>query len=564
MDESASFSGVRRSPPSLLLPLAVLSLLLRGAPLARADGPVLHEYVPDVDENEALLAVGQVDGMPGAIEQDGQVLPAPEAGASSAPPMVAAQGDGMLGEQPGRRSPTFRPDRMTELEGRLSYYAAFNPAIAPFKRVTALDRVVLAPGGSTPVLALGGRRLTRVPVEGADAPDPDGRPRDRFWGEARLDFSGGVLLPLPSVSPESRILSLRSEPSLPLQIKRDAADNFFVELSGRPPPRPVFVAFLTDAPRGYFGMEIPRVPIASATETPPPVPPSVRARALRFAAELGLSPDDDLRTALHRLTAHFRGFEESAEPPDDSGDIYLDLVRSEKGVCRHRAYGFVVTAQALGIDARFVQNEAHSWVEVRLPAGFLRIDLGGAAEGLDARDTQHRAAYQPVEPDRLPRPPAYEESYTQASRAAQMRSPDPEQLEGRWVSPDAQEQGAARASSSAAFMAGPDSSLPPDESGRAPLSIQVDQRRTTVQRGREITVTGRIEDAAGQGAAGLRVEVSLAAPDRRERMLLGVTVSGEDGYFRGVFGIPPDLGAGDYRLVVITPGDDTHLPAIAD
>jgi transglutaminase-like putative cysteine protease len=41
----------------------------------------------------------------------------------------------------------------------------------------------------------------------------------------------------------------------------------------------------------------------------------------------------------------------------------LDLARGKRGVCRHRAYAFVIVAQALGIPARFVQNEAHAWVE---------------------------------------------------------------------------------------------------------------------------------------------------------------------------------------------------------
>jgi hypothetical protein len=47
-------------------------------------------------------------------------------------------------------------------------------------------------------------------------------------------------------------------------------------------------------------------------------------------------------------------------------------------------------------------------------------------------------------------------------------------------------------------------------------------------------------------------------------MLLGVAVSGEGGQFQGRFGVPPDLAAGDYRLVVVTPGSDRYLPAIAE
>ena len=36
----------------------------------------------------------------------------------------------------------------------------------------------------------------------------------------------------------------------------------------------------------------------------------------------------------------------------------VDLALSKKGVCRHRAYAFTITAQGLGIPARMVMNEA--------------------------------------------------------------------------------------------------------------------------------------------------------------------------------------------------------------
>ena len=49
-----------------------------------------------------------------------------------------------------------------------------------------------------------------------------------------------------------------------------------------------------------------------------------------------------------------------------------------KGVCRHRAYAFLVTAQSLGIPTRLVENEAHAWVEVHDGTLWRRIDLGGA------------------------------------------------------------------------------------------------------------------------------------------------------------------------------------------
>jgi len=41
-------------------------------------GPVLHEHVPDLRPDEAILAISEGRADPAAIEQDGQVLLAPD------------------------------------------------------------------------------------------------------------------------------------------------------------------------------------------------------------------------------------------------------------------------------------------------------------------------------------------------------------------------------------------------------------------------------------------------------------------------------------------------------
>ena len=548
--------------------LSVLTVLaLSGAGVLRADGDVLHEFVPDLEPDEPLRALTRTGPSPEAIEYDGEVLPAPTAPTTSTPPMVAEQGDGTGREQPGQRSPTFRPDRITDLEGELQYHESFTPSIAPFKRVTALDAVVLADDGRTPVLVVSRTTRERLAVEGADTPAPDLRPRDRFWGEATLDFSAGRVVPLPSVSPESRILSLRSEPSVQLAVERDGADNFYGVLLSGVPAVPVFVTFLTDAPRSYFGAGLPEAEVSLLAARVPPLPPELARRALDFAAELGLNPSSRLSDALSKLTAHFRAFEESEQPPPDTGDIYLDLARGMKGICRHRSYAFLITAQALGIPTRFVQNEAHSWVEVELPElGFMRIDLGGAAHGLTAHGASERPAYQPASPDPLPRPPAYRQSYSQAAAAAEgMRKPGIEELRGRWVSP-AEDAASAQAEGRASFMGGPSTSTLAGKAPapREPLQLALAERRMSALRGRTLLVAGEARALGGKRVAGLRIEISLAAEGRRDRLLLGVSVTDADGAFVAELGVPPDLDPGDYRLVVVTPGNATYAPAIAE
>ena len=181
---------------SLTTSVAILVVALA----ARADdAPVLHEFVPDLGAEEGTLLVSSGGAQPDAIVYQGEVLPAPPGGGLRAgeQAMRASPGNG---EQPGRRATSFRPDRVTELNGTVGYYAVFRPTIAPFKRVTGLDAVTLAPDG-TPVLTIGDRRRRRIEVEGVHAPAPDDRPRDRFWGSVVLDFAQGNTVPFPSVSP---------------------------------------------------------------------------------------------------------------------------------------------------------------------------------------------------------------------------------------------------------------------------------------------------------------------------------------------------------------------------
>ncbi len=470
-------------------------------------------------------------------------------------PMLAGQGDGAFGDPPGRRSPSFRPDRITELEGTLGYYEVFTPGITPFKRVSALDGVTLNDG--VPVLGVVDDGRVTVPVEGLTAVAPDERQRDRFWGNVVLDFSEGARVPLPTVSPESRILSLHSEPEVELIIERDGADNFFA-VAKSAVPQQVRVIYVIDAPRTYFGASLPTAPTDSLVDEVQPLPAEVERSALTFARELGITRGMPLDVALRALVDHFRSFEESKTPPRDTGNIYLDLARGRRGVCRHRVYGFVITALALGIPSRFVQNEAHAWAELKLPElGWLRLDLGGAARGLEAHALGDRPSYQAQVVDPWPRPRAYEDSYTRAFEAAAQAAAGKLQTGGE-------------------SRAAGDSRLKPTLSSRTteqeltlddhrrPLTLRVTRYVPEVMRGGSMELEGEVRGDQGGPVAGLRVEISLSEQSAPRAVLLGVTVSDAHGRFHGKFAVPPQLDPQEYALVVVTPGDGTYRAARAD
>lgn len=545
---------------------------------------VLHELVPNLGADEGSSLVSSRGAEPAAIVYGGELLRAPEGGPlrSDERAMDPTPGDGRERDEEGRRSPTFQPDRVTALHGAVPYFEVFTPAITPYKRVTSLDEVRLDASG-VPYLAVSSRPRERVAVEGPGVRAPDARDRDRFWGSVVLDFTDGREVPLPSVSPESRILSLRTEPETALHVERDGAGNFIAVLEDGVAANEVRVVFLTDAPRTYFGFDEgqrwPEAPSDALGEPLTPLPARTARDAQAFAAELGLHRGMPFELAMDGLVRHFRSFAESEEPPADTGNVYLDLARGMRGVCRHRAYAFVITAQALGIEARFVSNEAHAWVEVHLPErrGWMRVDLGGSAQGLSPRNADTGPAYQPEVGDPLPRPPEYTRALAEAARQSRAGGTGAGGASSRSVNggggvgsgdadPASAEPGAAPAVDEPA-VDGPrpapsfDGPAPEPEHVRVPLALRLEQHSAEVLRGQSIEVSGAATSSAGP-ARELRVEILLRDADGSER-LLGVTVTDANGMFHGTFGVPPETRVGEHALVVRSPGDERVSAAMA-
>jgi len=558
LDESMS----RRS--AHLSALTVLALCVTAGVVAQS--VVAHEYVPNAGQDDGSSLVSSAGSAePAAIVYDGDLVPPPTGGAlrDGERAMRSLPGDGAQQEEVGRRSPTFRPDRVTALPGAVGYFEVFTPTITPYKRVTALDGIALA--GAVPVLAVADGARTEVHVEGAGAAAPDARPRDRFWGSVVLDFSDGSTVPLPSVSPESRILTLRTEPAnVAMHVERDHADNFYAVLDAPHPPRDVRVIFLTDAPRTYFGFDdgaaLPTAPSDALVADVPVLPEDVERDALDFARELGLSRGDPFDRVLGALVDHFRAFEESEEPPADTGNIYLDLARGMRGVCRHRAYAFSITAMALGIPTRFVNNEAHAWVEVHMPErrGWLRVDLGGSAQGLVSRSADRGPAYQPPVRDLLPRPEPYERAHASAQSAA------PPATSTTTTTTSTSGSGSGSTGTGTGTTSGSSDPLglgpaTPAAPARAPLALSCDQRHIEVLRGQSFDVTG-LARSRGLPADGARIEVLLRDAHGNEQ-LLGVTVSNADGVFHASFGVPPDAAVGERRLIVRSPASTRYEAA---
>ena len=142
-----------------------------------------------------------------------------------------------------------------------------------------------------------------------------------------------------------------------------------------------------------------------------------------FAAHIGIESSMSDTQIVTLLAEYFRGFIATPLPSQGRTDnLYLDIALSGIGVCRHRAIAFVLTANALGVPARYVHNEAHAFAEVEFATGgWRRIDLGGAAEGLQIHGDPDLQSHTP-QSDALPRPEGFEQNYSAAPSDATRRS----------------------------------------------------------------------------------------------------------------------------------------------
>lgn len=527
---------------------------------ARADTPgsVLHEFIPPDPGEDVSFAATTLEGdLPAAIQTPSGLATAPDPRRSPAADHV--YGGATTDDGPDS---TYEPDRDTRRPNVENYDDPFSPATAPFKRLRAYDWV-----DADYSLKVRDKSLRAVPVGGSVGPGDE-----PFYGDMSVDLIPGQPVRIPTVGPGARILRLHANPEVPVEVVRDGADNWFVRGQSRVRVRLVMeIAIVRDT----FGRAFADVDwsVLDAVEG------ALRAAGGQSGAHLhdaafrevaqaiGISRAVRPREVVRRMIDYYRGFAPSEDPPSGRQDIYLDLALSKKGVCRHRAFGFLVTALGIGIPARMVVNEAHAWVEVFDSKLWHRVDLGGAAANLDNEPDPGRPAYVPP-PDPYAWPSGRDSGQDLADRSRSQANAGGTSGGGASGSGASGAGGQSGGDAGAPSPSGAPGSPGPDAPNRLPdAEVTVGAIDGDVHRGLPLHLQGTVA-GAGSPCAHLRVDVVLQsrAPHGRDAsssapagLLPGTPIGSlstdERGRYDGAVVVPRDLALGDYDLVVQTPGD---------
>jgi hypothetical protein len=472
----------------------------------------LHEWVDIKDLHQASELVMGAQGQATAIRTPKGDLEPQEAIDATAADWInqidLLEGMDTLTESPEHQS--------------FEYHAVFNPSIAPFKRVRVFDQVT----------AQGAMQIADPILKPVQVMTPkDGiASRKKFWASMTMNFqsSNNRPTPLPSVSPDMRILQARVQPATTLQFSKDGADNFYVQSNRVGEFR---LTLLVDANKGYFSPQLSGSPSKSQINY---LKSLVAGKLSGFGKQtkkvwqaMQVSPKHVIQD-FDKIVEYYRSFE-AGQLEAPSGDAYLDIALSQKGVCRHRSYAFTITALSAGLPTRMILNEAHAFTEVYLPRqGWVRVDLGGAVSNLDVRSSAEVTMSTYSDP--FSKPESYLASDTNAAtpNGASENSGD--------ASVDGASNGQSQANDSAQNRI-------PNEGVQ--LQVNWSALPAKLERGQSVVLSGTVHQAHQNHP----VQIFLSGNDGVWQSL-GKSMVGVDGKFSLEKQLPANMNTGAFEVIV--------------
>ncbi len=490
---------------------------------AQRRGPVLHEPIPEdpADDRRARVA-SELTGF--RQSPNGLVPDTREPDAPIPEPRLS-----------GFDRP-FTPDLDTRAPDILAGANVFEPSISPYERVSAFDTVLSD-------FTLGVENPVTHPV--TKAPPLPGT--DTFRARLDLRVVRDQPIRIPSVIAGSKVVDSNvtiDGHAVVHRIESDGAENWFLTSRESGMAR---IRLSIAAPRAAFGGPFgnPEWGVLPHIRELPDTPKRSAASVL---LRLGISQRDlSPAQAVERLTKYFREFRESNDRPEMQGDPYRTIALSKKGVCRHRAYAFLVTATALGLPTRLLMNGEHAWVEVHNGTLYKRIDLGGGGTIINPETADIATYRDPVDPF------AWPEGSSSGRNTMQKRA------QGQGGNGGTNGKGpngtsSALASSSARPFSSDVSPDPMQDTTGPRAAITLSSAQKEVLRGTTLEVSGDVR-AGDHACPFVGVDLVLTPNTGSLRgVALGALPTDAQGHFAGTLSVPTSISLGEYRLVAKTRG----------
>jgi hypothetical protein len=230
-----------------------------------------------------------------------------------------------------------------------------------------------------------------------------------------LTVHDGRWFQIPTCAACAEVSLKRAEPdNLEITFGKDSADNLFARVSGFGQKGHSILAgvnliYTLRARTSYFTdykhYAVDDKHASELAKAAVSMLPNVGAVTMAHGVATQMAGVQETHTYFQRLdqlVKYFRSFKQrplnmEALTNKAKGSLYLALCQQKAGVCRHRAFCFVITALSQGIRARYLTSDTHAWVEVEVPkpksfagktvpAFWHRVELGGGAATVNMRD----------------------------------------------------------------------------------------------------------------------------------------------------------------------------------
>ena len=307
-----------------------------------------------------------------------------------------------------------------ETDGNVTIYEIFDPVLGTSKRWTSLDGLLYDDQASNPTDMYNMYNFDSDKYEIFPTNYQDYSNVFEAWIWMGITITTTEFTRIPSVSPDADIIDYDpNSTDVTIRFYKDGADNFYVQGSE---DTVIDLKYRMGTNGSYFNrpistdLTIDDIPDEAIREIngDEQVKQNVK-EFLQYRLDNGTianeplywlwpengTPETNLALIINNLTWYFSAFIEGdgdVPDPEEPWDAYQTICINGIGACRHRSFGFFVTALALGAPTRYVSNEAHAFVEVYVPednetfsaSHWKRIDLGGTGNSntLDRPDEE--------------------------------------------------------------------------------------------------------------------------------------------------------------------------------